>query len=240
MFIYLLTDEHLQSSGAVWKSRWTSWAPVPNKPTVSVDVKQHFNDEPSKVPGKIKWREVELDLQVGPEEIMSREVELGCESWTSLASSCSSTAVRRTLSLWLCPARQLKQKLCTALVAAQWRGDTALTLPLFWRRSTVSPVFFRRYPRSSLHSFVLFPPSLISHLASVDVKQNVPHEHWRTPQREGTLNTRFHKSLGHTRQIHAETQPQGTAQLHTITASETQQGYTRSRSHKNTIRYKVA
>ena len=30
-----------QSSGAVWKSRWTSWAPVPNKPTVSVDVKQH-------------------------------------------------------------------------------------------------------------------------------------------------------------------------------------------------------
>ena len=23
--------------------RWTYWAPVPNKPTVSVDVKQHFN-----------------------------------------------------------------------------------------------------------------------------------------------------------------------------------------------------
>ena len=32
-----------QSSGAVWKSRWPSWAPVPNKPTVSVDGKQHFN-----------------------------------------------------------------------------------------------------------------------------------------------------------------------------------------------------
>ena len=29
-----------QSSGAVW---WTSRAPVPNKPTVSVDVKQHFS-----------------------------------------------------------------------------------------------------------------------------------------------------------------------------------------------------
>ena len=28
-----------QSSGGVWKSRWPSWAPVPNKPTVSVDVK---------------------------------------------------------------------------------------------------------------------------------------------------------------------------------------------------------
>ena len=33
----------LQSSGAVWKSRWTSWALVLNKPTVSVAVKQHFN-----------------------------------------------------------------------------------------------------------------------------------------------------------------------------------------------------
>ena len=28
--------------GTVSKSRWPSWAPVPNKPTVSVDVKQHF------------------------------------------------------------------------------------------------------------------------------------------------------------------------------------------------------
>ena len=53
----------------------------------------------------------------------------------------------------ICPARQLKQQLRSALVAAQWRRDTALTLPLFWRRSTVSPVFFGRYPRSSLHSF---------------------------------------------------------------------------------------
>ena len=34
-----------QSSGAVSKSRWTSWAPVPNKPTASVDVKQHFNHQ---------------------------------------------------------------------------------------------------------------------------------------------------------------------------------------------------
>ena len=48
---------------------------------------------------EIKRREVELDLQVSPEEIMSREVELGCESWTSFASSSSSTAVQRTLSL---------------------------------------------------------------------------------------------------------------------------------------------
>ena len=39
-----------------------------------------------RVPGEIKRREVELDPQVSPEEIMSREVELGCESWTSFAS----------------------------------------------------------------------------------------------------------------------------------------------------------
>ena len=37
---------------------------------------------------------------------------------------------------------QLKQQLRGALVAAQRRGDTALTLPLFWRRSAVTPVFF--------------------------------------------------------------------------------------------------
>ena len=48
---------------------------------------------------EIKRREEELDPQVSPEEIMSREVELGCESWTSFASSYSSTAVQRTLSL---------------------------------------------------------------------------------------------------------------------------------------------
>ena len=29
----------LQSSAAVWQSRWPSWAPVPKKPTVSVDLK---------------------------------------------------------------------------------------------------------------------------------------------------------------------------------------------------------
>ena len=31
----------------------------------------------TRVPGEIKRREVELDPQVSPEEIMSREVELG-------------------------------------------------------------------------------------------------------------------------------------------------------------------
>ena len=50
-------------------------------------------------PGEIKRREVELDPQVSPEEIMNREVELGWESWTSFASGCSSTAMQRTLSM---------------------------------------------------------------------------------------------------------------------------------------------
>ena len=51
-----------------------------------------------RVPGEIKRREVELDPQVSPEEIMSREVELGCESWTSFASGCSSTAVAKWIN----------------------------------------------------------------------------------------------------------------------------------------------
>ena len=54
-----------------------------------------------RVPGENKRREVELDPQVSPEKSMSmsREVELGCESRTSFASGCSSTAVQRALFL---------------------------------------------------------------------------------------------------------------------------------------------
>jgi len=37
----------VQRSGAVWKSRWPSWAPVHNMPTVSVDVKQHSTNHMS-------------------------------------------------------------------------------------------------------------------------------------------------------------------------------------------------
>ena len=45
-----------------------------------------------RVPGEISWREVELDVQVSLEEMMSREEELGCESWT--------------FSLWVIPQQQ--------------------------------------------------------------------------------------------------------------------------------------
>ena len=38
----------------MWNSRWTSWAPIPNKPTVSVDIKQHFNQQKQKCT-QIPW-----------------------------------------------------------------------------------------------------------------------------------------------------------------------------------------
>ena len=96
---------------------------------------------------------------LSPEEIMSREVELGCESWTSFASGCSSTAVQWTLSLSLCPSTAVETAIvrCTSHRAMVRRGDTTVTLPLFWWQSMVSPDFFGQYPRSSLHSFV--PPA---------------------------------------------------------------------------------
>ena len=70
-------------------------------------------------PGEIKRREVVLDPQVSPEEIMSREVELGTESWTSFAS-----VVPQQQYYGHCPcdcsAQQLKQQLYSTLVATQW------------------------------------------------------------------------------------------------------------------------
>ena len=108
---------------------------------------------------EITRREVELDRQVSPEEIMS----IGRWSWAAKVGLLSLRVVRQQQCNGHClcdsaQARQLKQQLRSAQVTGQWRGDTALTLPLFWRRSTVSPVFFGRCPRSSLHFFVPLPP----------------------------------------------------------------------------------
>ena len=100
---------------------------------------------------------MELDLQDGPEEIMSREVELGCEGWTSFASAVE-TAIAQCTSRW---AMARGHRLNTSIVLA-----VVHSLPdLFWAVSTVEPSLFRPLPPLS--------PSLISHLASVDVKQNV-------------------------------------------------------------------
>ena len=101
------------------------------------------------------------DLQVSPEEIMSREMELGWESWTSFASSCpscSSTAVQRTLSLWLCPSTAAETAIarCTSLwaLASGHRLNTSIVLAavhglsgLFGAISAVEPSLFRPPPR---------------------------------------------------------------------------------------------
>ena len=116
------------SSGAVWESRWTSWAVRPNEPSGFRGRKELLNRAPALVttcPQYVSWHLRTLSInssspprpqgsrrdqeileegggaQVSPEEIMSREVELGWASWTSFASSCpscSSTVVQRTLS----------------------------------------------------------------------------------------------------------------------------------------------
>ena len=78
-----------------------------------------------------------------------------------------------TLSSWLCSACQLGQQLRGALVAAQWRADTAVTFCCSGGgpRQSWSSGFA---PVSKFHSSFPFfhsSPSLISLLASVDVKQ---------------------------------------------------------------------
>ena len=75
-------------------------------------------------PGETKRREVVLVPQASPEEIMSREVELGCESWSFFASSCYSTTAQRTLSLWLCPYWNSNERLRANCLP--WRRAVAL------------------------------------------------------------------------------------------------------------------
>ena len=83
MLTYLLFLN--QSPGEI-KRREVSWTP-----TKILDA--------SAGPGEIKRREVVLDPQVSPEDIKSREVERGLESWTFFCFSCFPTAELRTLFL---------------------------------------------------------------------------------------------------------------------------------------------
>ena len=81
---------------------------------------------------------------------------------------CYSTAVLRTVSLWVCSAQQLKQQLRSTLARGQWRGDTALKLTLmfwlFWRRSTASSDF-RVGARG--RAFILSLPSKVNMVLNV-------------------------------------------------------------------------
>ena len=99
---------------------------------------------------------MELDPHVSPEEIMSREVELGCESWTSFASCCSSTAVPRNghcLCDSLCPSTAVETAIarCTSrcAMARGHRLNTSIVLAavhglsgLFRAVSAVEPSLF--------------------------------------------------------------------------------------------------
>ena len=92
-----------------------------------------------------------------PGEIMSREVELGGESWTFFASSCSSTAVQRTLSLWL-PSTAVETATAQCI-----RSLRSFSGGIRGQAFTLSPSPHTPPPTPSL--------SLIINLASVDVKQ---------------------------------------------------------------------
>jgi len=73
LVFHIRTKEFLPQSPGEIKRREVSWT--------HEEVRLLFAG-----PGEIKRREVVLDPQESPEEIMSREVELDSESWTSVAS----------------------------------------------------------------------------------------------------------------------------------------------------------
>ena len=106
---------------------------------------------------------MELDLQVSLEEIMSREMELKLDffRFELLLNSSATDIVLVTLpSTAVETAMARGHRLNTSIVLAAVHGLSGL----FRAVSAVEPSLFRPLPPLS--------PSLISHLASVDVKQN--------------------------------------------------------------------
>ena len=124
---------------------------------------------------------MELDLQVSPEEIMSREVSgAGLRKLDFLCFELSKLFVNssRCNGHCLCDCPSTAVETATAQCTSRWAMTTEGTPPcdtsivlaavhglsgLFRAVSAVEPSLFRPLPTLS--------PSLISHLASVDVKQ---------------------------------------------------------------------
>ena len=101
---------------------------------------------------------MEPDLQVSPEKIMSREVELACESWTSFASLrvlLNSSATDIVFVTLPSTAVETATAQCTSrwAMAREHRLNTSTILVAVHGLSGL----FRRYPRSSLHAFVRPP-----------------------------------------------------------------------------------
>ena len=122
-----------------------------------------------RVPGEIKSREVELDLQPRRDHEQGGGAGLRKLDFFRFGLFLNSSAT--DIVFMTAQARQLKQQLRSALVAAQWRGDTAFNTPivLVAVRSFSGGIRGRAF---TLSSSSLLSPSLMSILASADVKQN--------------------------------------------------------------------
>ena len=125
-----------------------------------------------------KRREGMLDPHVSPEEIRA-----GRWSWAwkldFFCLSRFSAAELRTLSLWLCSTQQFGQQLRSTLVAAQWRSGHCLNIFVVVLVAVHGILVFRVGACDRAFTLSLPPllppppppPSLLSNLASVDVKQ---------------------------------------------------------------------
>ena len=74
---------------AVWKSRWTSWAPVRNKPTISVDVKQHFNQDTDRMNAALPLESRMMSLLLYGAILRSRADSLHSRRMWLWTSDCS-------------------------------------------------------------------------------------------------------------------------------------------------------
>ena len=125
---------------------------------------------------------MELDPQVSPEEIMTQGGGAGLRKLDVFRFGLFLNSSATDIVLVTLPSTAVETAIarCTSRWAMARGQITALTLPLFWRRSTVSSVFFRAVTAVEPSFFLPPPPlrslprspTLISHLASVDVKQN--------------------------------------------------------------------